>query len=68
MILREDPGERNNLAEDYPGKLEEMLSKMDNAYRALGDLSPPLRMRSPYTNEDCRIDIYLPRQLNDLYP
>ena len=45
--LREDPGENINLADQYPGKLEEMLNRMDSAYRALGDLPPPLRMRSP---------------------
>ncbi len=28
----------------------------------------PIIRWSPYPNEDCRIDIYLPRQLNDLYP
>jgi arylsulfatase A len=44
--LREDPGERVNLAGRYTDRLDEMLKKMDSAYKALGDLPPPLRIRS----------------------
>jgi arylsulfatase A-like enzyme len=40
--LREDPGETRNLAAAMPGKLDEMLQKMDRARDALGDLPPSL--------------------------
>ncbi len=40
--LRDDPGERNNLAEQYPEKLRWMLNRMDSAYVAMGELPPSI--------------------------
>ena len=40
--LKDDPGERVNLAEEMPGKLEEMKAKMDSARAAMGELPPSL--------------------------
>ena len=40
--LKDDPGETNSLAEIMPGKLDEMLYKMDSARDAMGDLPPSL--------------------------
>jgi len=45
--LKEDPGERNNLAEQYPEKLRWMLSRMDSAYVAMGELPPSIITSKP---------------------
>ena len=44
--LKEDPGEKNNLAEKYPGKLERMIFEMDSMRMAMGELPPALFIRS----------------------
>lgn len=45
--LEEDPGEKNNLADNHPEKLAEMLEDMEIAKAKLGDLPPSLVVRSP---------------------
>lgn len=43
--LKDDPGERNNLVEEYPEKIDELISKI-NAYKeALGPLPPALKQK-----------------------
>jgi len=48
--LKNDPGEQHNLAEEMPGKLQEMLHKMDSAKNALGELPPSLVIRNDADN------------------
>lgn len=48
--LKEDPGERNNLAEEYPEKLEQMLHEMDSMRAAMGELPPALVIKSNADN------------------
>jgi arylsulfatase A len=43
--LKSDPGETTDLSMVHPDILEKMISRMDSAYRALGDLPHPLRFR-----------------------
>ena len=45
--LKEDPGEKNNLAEKYPEKVEEMLAGMKKYKEEKGELPPPVFIRSP---------------------
>jgi arylsulfatase A-like enzyme len=45
--LKDDPGEKINLAEKYPEKLEEMLDAMEAYKASKGDFPPPLFIRSP---------------------
>ncbi len=40
--LKKDPGERNNLHNDYPGQTKDLFREMDNKYRDLGELPPPI--------------------------
>lgn len=44
--LKEDPGERNNLAEVYPERLEKMLEEMDSMKNAMGELPPMIPIKS----------------------
>jgi len=48
--LKEDPGERNNLAEAMPEKVQEMLRGMQAARKELGELPPSLHIRSGADN------------------
>jgi arylsulfatase A-like enzyme len=52
--LKEDPGEQVNLAEEMPGKLQEMLSKMDSARAAMGELPPSLDIGTAQDNSHYR--------------
>jgi len=45
--LKDDPGENENLAEQYPEKLQWMLSRMDSAYVAMGELPPSITTSKP---------------------
>lgn len=42
--LKDDPGEQVNLADSLPGKLQEMLARMDSARKAVGTLPPSLEI------------------------
>ncbi len=44
--LKEDPGEKNNLADKYPDKLEKMLYEMDSMHKAMGELPPALVIKT----------------------
>lgn len=44
--LKEDPGERINLADKFPQKLEKMVAEMDSMRNAMGDLPPAIFIRS----------------------
>ncbi|MCF8225498.1 MAG: sulfatase [Bacteroidales bacterium] len=44
--LKEDPGELNNLAEEYPEKVKEMLESMEQYKQSKGSFPPPLFIRS----------------------
>ena len=59
--LKDDPGERVNLAEEMPDKLEEMLAKMDSARAAMGELPPSLDIGTAQDNSHYR---YLSRKHN----
>ncbi|MFW5656976.1 MAG: sulfatase, partial [Bacteroidota bacterium] len=43
--LKEDPGEQNNLAEQYPEKVDEMIQKMNQEFQSMGELPPSLVIR-----------------------
>jgi arylsulfatase A-like enzyme len=44
--LKEDPGELNNLAGEFPEKVSEMLDLMENYKRSKGDFPPPIFVKS----------------------
>lgn len=44
--LKDDPGERINLAEKNPEKLQQMLHEMDSMRNSMGDLPPALFIKS----------------------
>lgn len=48
--LKEDPGERNNLAEKMPDKLKEMFDEMENEYKKMGNLPPSLVIKTSADN------------------
>jgi arylsulfatase A len=48
--LKDDPGERNNLAANMPKKLEEMLHRMDSTKKVIGELPPSLVLRTEEDN------------------
>lgn len=48
--LKEDPGELNNLAGDYPDKVKEMLEGMERYKQSKGELPPSLFIRSDADN------------------
>ncbi len=50
--LKEDPGEKNNLAARYPERLKQMLAEMDSMYHAMGKLPPPLVMKTNSDNSE----------------
>jgi arylsulfatase A-like enzyme len=48
--LKDDPGELNNQAENYPEKVEEMLKAMEKYKNSKGKLAPPIFIKSPADN------------------
>lgn len=67
--LNEDPDEKNNLAEKYPEKLNQMLYEMDSMLQAMGDLPPALVIKTDADNshydyliEKYGEDYYLPEK------
>jgi len=48
--LIEDPGEQNNLVEQYPEKVEEMIQKMNQEFQSMGELPPSLVIRTDADN------------------
>ncbi|MFW5709969.1 MAG: sulfatase [Bacteroidota bacterium] len=62
--LEEDPGETNNLAPLYPDTLEMMLTKMEKAKEALGELPPSLVIK---TNADESHYDYLTEKYGEKY-
>lgn len=45
--LKDDPGETTNLKDQYPEKVQELYQQMEAARAQMGDLPPPLHIRSP---------------------
>ncbi len=60
--LKDDPGEKNNLAEVYPDKLKEMLAEMDSMKNAMGELPPmiPVKSNADKSHYDFLINTYGP--------
>lgn len=48
--LKEDPGEKNNLAEEKPEKTKEMLQLMEKSLQEMGELPPSLVIRTGADN------------------
>ena len=48
--LKSDPGESKNLASVNPHKLAELFKKMENAVESMGELPPPIVIKSPSDN------------------
>jgi arylsulfatase A len=48
--LKGDPGEKNNLFEEYPEKTRNLFKEMNNKYTELGELPPSLVVRSDADN------------------
>lgn len=57
--LEDDPGERNNLAEEYPEKVNELISKINAHKEALGPLPPALKQK---IRADISFNVYLKKK------
>jgi arylsulfatase A len=66
--LKTDPGEQQNLAQQEPEMLQEMLLKMDSAYRVLGELPPSMitQKRADQYHFEYLREKYGPRFFNTL--
>ena len=57
--LKDDPGEKNNLAKDYPEKVNELILKINAHKEALGPLPPALKQK---IGADISFNVYLKKK------